>query len=113
MPSPRAARSSAKAMARRPSVSSAHASRRRPSRSAHAWTEPEGVDDPAVVLASIGARPTDAPLVVTPTATLRRPTPGEFAEHLGMTYRATPGSVVDLVVVGTGPAGLAASVYGA
>jgi thioredoxin reductase (NADPH) len=30
-----------------------------------------------------------------------------------MTYHPTPGSVVDLVVVGTGPAGLAASVYGA
>ena len=30
-----------------------------------------------------------------------------------MTYRPVPGHVFDLVVVGTGPAGLAASVYGA
>src|SRR5690348_14716644 len=30
-----------------------------------------------------------------------------------MTYHATPGSVVDLIVVGSGPAGLAAAVYGA
>ena len=44
---------------------------------------------------------------------LRRPTPGEFAEALGLTYRQIPGSVCDLVVVGTGPAGLAAAVYGA
>jgi len=71
------------------------------------------VDDPAVLLASVGARLKDAPVVVTPNATLHRPTPGEFAEQLGMTYHATPGSVVDLVVVGSGPAGLAASVYGA
>src|SRR4029077_10869745 len=44
---------------------------------------------------------------------LLRPTPGEFAEHLGLTFRAAPGYLFDLVVVGTGPAGLAAAVYGA
>ena len=43
---------------------------------------------------------------------LRRATPGEFAALLGLTYRSVPGSVTDLVVVGTGPAGLAAAVYG-
>ena len=51
--------------------------------------------------------------MITPTAVLKKPTPGEFAESLGMTYRPVPGSVCDLVVVGTGPAGLAAAVYGA
>jgi thioredoxin reductase (NADPH) len=44
---------------------------------------------------------------------LHRPTPGDLAAELGLTFRATPGFVFDLVVVGTGPAGLAASVYGA
>jgi thioredoxin reductase (NADPH) len=77
------------------------------------WIDLEDVDDPEVMLASVGARLKDAPVVVTPNAMLRRPTPGEFAEHLGLTYHATPGSVVDLVVVGSGPAGLAAAVYGA
>ena len=48
-----------------------------------------------------------------PPRVLRRPTPGEFAEHLGLTYRPMPGYLCDLVVVGTGPAGLAAAVYGA
>ena len=38
---------------------------------------------------------------------------GEFAAHLGLTYTNVPGSLSDLVVVGTGPAGLAAAVYGA
>jgi thioredoxin reductase (NADPH) len=83
------------------------------SRLPHMWIDLEDTEDPAVMLASVGARMGDAPIVVTPTATLHRPTPGDFAQHLGMTYHATPGSVVDLVVVGTGPAGLAASVYGA
>ena len=83
------------------------------SRLVHSWIDLEEVDDPGVLLASVGARLRDAPVVVTPTATLHHPTPGEFAEHLGMTYHATPGSLVDLIVVGAGPAGLAASVYGA
>ena len=55
----------------------------------------------------------DTPVVLTPDAVLRHPTPGEFAEHLGLTYRPVPGHLFDLVVVGSGPAGLAASVYGA
>jgi thioredoxin reductase (NADPH) len=58
-------------------------------------------------------RPRDVPVVVTPTALLRRPSVGELAEHLGLTYHNIPGYLSDLVVVGTGPAGLAASVYGA
>jgi thioredoxin reductase (NADPH) len=44
---------------------------------------------------------------------LRHPTPGEFASELGLTYRPIPGRVFDLAVVGVGPSGLAASVYGA
>jgi thioredoxin reductase (NADPH) len=51
--------------------------------------------------------------VFTPTGILRQPTPAEFAEELGLTFHPLPGFVFDLVVVGTGPAGLAASVYGA
>jgi thioredoxin reductase (NADPH) len=79
----------------------------------HTWTDVEDLDDSPVFLASLGAHPRDVPLVITPTARLRRPSPGEFAQHLGLTYRSVPGYMADLVVVGTGPAGLAASVYGA
>src|SRR2546423_1647633 len=53
----------------------------------HTWIDLEDIDDPPVYLASIGVRPPDVPVVVTPTALLRRPTPGRFAEHLGLTYR--------------------------
>jgi thioredoxin reductase (NADPH) len=83
------------------------------SRLPHLWIDLEDVDDPPVLLASLGARPNDVPLVITPTTRLRQPSVGEFAQHLGLTYRPTPGYACDLVVVGTGPAGLAAAVYGA
>ena len=83
------------------------------SRLAHTWIDVEEIDDVPVFLAGIGARPSDLTLVITPTGRLRQPTLGEFAERLGFTYRPVPGYLGDLVVVGTGPAGLAAAVYGA
>jgi thioredoxin reductase (NADPH) len=79
----------------------------------HVWIDLEDADDVDVLLASMGVRAKDTPVVVTPTALLRHPTPGEFAQHLGLTFRAPPGYTFDLVVVGSGPAGLAAAVYGA
>jgi thioredoxin reductase (NADPH) len=36
-----------------------------------------------------------------------------LSQHLGLTYRRTPKGVADLTIVGAGPAGLAAAVYGA
>jgi thioredoxin reductase (NADPH) len=79
----------------------------------HVWTDLDDVEDPPALLASWGAHPADAPVVVTPTRVMRRPTPGELAEHLGLTYRPQPGRTFDLTVIGAGPAGLAGAVYGA
>jgi thioredoxin reductase (NADPH) len=83
------------------------------SRLPHTWADVEDIDDAPVFLAGLGARPDDLPLVITPTARLHKPSVGEFAQHLGLTYRPVPGYTGDLIVVGTGPAGLAAAVYGA
>jgi thioredoxin reductase (NADPH) len=83
------------------------------SRLAYTWVDLEDAGDVDQLLASMGLGPGDTPVVVTPTATLRRPTPGEFAQELGLTFHSAPGYMFDLVVVGTGPAGLAAAVYGA
>ncbi len=83
------------------------------SRVPHTWVDVEGDDNFDVMLAGMGFRPRDLPVVVTPTAVLRHPTPGEFAEHLGLTFHPQPGFIFDLVVVGSGPAGLSAAVYGA
>jgi thioredoxin reductase (NADPH) len=83
------------------------------SRLVHAWIDVEDVDDVDALLASMGLRPADIPAVITATETLRRPSPATFAEHLGLTFQPMPGYIFDLVVVGSGPAGLAAAVYGA
>ena len=83
-------------------------------RLAHAWIDLEEAEDVEALLATKGILVGDSPVVITPTRKiLRRTTPGELAEELGLTYRPVPGRTFDLVVVGVGPAGLAASVYGA
>ena len=82
-------------------------------RLAYTWIDLEEAEDVGVLLASKGVRIGDSPVVITPNGVLRHPTPGEFAEQLGLTYHPIPGRTFDLVVIGTGPAGLAASVYGA
>lgn len=83
------------------------------SRLPHAWIDVEDAEDIHALLETMGLRPQDTPVVITPTEILRRPSPATFAEHLGLTFRPTPGYIFDLVVVGSGPAGLAAAVYGA
>ena len=70
--------------------------------------EPAG----ASLCRALGCGESDLPIAVTPTATLRRATVAELSATLGLSYRPS-GSVHDLVVVGAGPAGLAAAVYGA
>jgi thioredoxin reductase (NADPH) len=79
----------------------------------HVWEDLEDHPDVDGVLASIGVGARDMPVVVTPTGVLRRATPGELAEHLGLSYHEVPGRVYDVAVVGAGPAGLAAAVYAA
>ncbi|WP_143044179.1 FAD-dependent oxidoreductase [Nonomuraea jiangxiensis] len=54
----------------------------------------------------------DLPAAISRGSVLRRATPRTVAKALGLTYQ-TDGRPVDLVVVGAGPAGLAAAVYGA
>jgi thioredoxin reductase (NADPH) len=44
---------------------------------------------------------------------LLRATPGVLSQSLGLSFREQPGETVDLTVIGGGPAGLAAAVYGA
>jgi thioredoxin reductase (NADPH) len=83
------------------------------SRIPHDWLDPD--DDPSVdaLLQDSGVSPTDLPVVITGDAVLRRVTAGSLAEYLGLTVANLPCRVFDLVVVGGGPAGLAAAVYGA
>jgi thioredoxin reductase (NADPH) len=83
------------------------------SRLPHMWIDIEDEDDVEVLLANMGFRRRDTPVVITTMGVLRHPSPGELAEHLGLTFHQEPGYLFDLLVIGSGPAGLAAAVYGA
>jgi thioredoxin reductase (NADPH) len=60
-----------------------------------------------------GLSDADLPAVFTPRETLRQVSPGLLSHRLGLTYRRTPKGTADLTIIGAGPAGLAAAVYGA
>ncbi|WP_433712147.1 FAD-dependent oxidoreductase [Nocardia sp. CA-084685] len=71
--------------------------------------EPEG----ARLLEAAGADPNICPVVITPGGqALVQPSDGELAESVGLNTNPT-GDFYDLIVVGGGPAGLGAAVYGA
>ncbi len=79
----------------------------------HEWLDADG--DPAVerLLLDADVDPSDLPVVIASGKVLRHTTPGELASYLGLTVDNLPGRCFDLVVVGGGPSGLAAAVYGA
>jgi len=71
--------------------------------------------DPRVerLLRDLAVKPADLPVVIAPGTVLRHPTPGELASYLGLTLDSIEQRGFDLVVIGGGPAGLAAGVYAA
>jgi thioredoxin reductase (NADPH) len=78
------------------------------------WRDPERADDlaAAAIVAEAGAAP--LPLVRLPGGTeLHGPTIGDVSRSLGIGRVLEPREEVDLIVVGAGPAGLGAAVYGA
>ena len=78
----------------------------------HSWIDPAQSHDGAAP-ATTGAS-TDTPLVRLPGGTeLRNPSNGELSRALGIGRALAPHEEVDLVIVGGGPAGLGAAVYGA
>ena len=79
----------------------------------HEWIDPDGAPDVDALLREFGVEPGDLPVVIVTGTVLRRATPGELSQYLGLTIDALPDRCFDLVVVGGGPGGLAAAVYGA
>ena len=61
------------------------------SRLAHTWIDVEDAEDIDALLAPMGLRRQDTPVVITPTEILRRPSTATLAEHLGLTFQSTPG----------------------
>jgi thioredoxin reductase (NADPH) len=64
-------------------------------------------------LRALGVEPADTPVVAGGQGVLRDPSNAEVAEMLGLGARGAPPPLCDLVVVGGGPAGLSAALYGA
>ena len=76
------------------------------------WRDPAHDEDAAALVASLDAA--SLPVVRIPGgAELHGPSGGELSRMLGIGRELAPQEEVDLVVVGGGPAGLAAAVYGA
>ena len=67
---------------------------------------------PAILTATLAIAPEETPVLVCSRCVVRNPSIEDVAEELGL--RPDPGSdVYDLLVIGAGPAGLAAAVYAA
>ena len=79
----------------------------------HDWLDPDADSDVERLLREFDIAPRDLPVVIVSGKVLRRPTPGVLADYLGLTVGTMPDGGFDLIVVGAGPAGLAAAVYGA
>jgi thioredoxin reductase (NADPH) len=80
----------------------------------HVWIELE--DDPKAeaLLKKFGAKPSETPVTIWQGEdVLKNPTNAELARIMGLKVDAPGERAYDLVVVGAGPAGLGASVYGA
>ncbi|HEX4790797.1 MAG TPA: FAD-dependent oxidoreductase [Actinospica sp.] len=79
----------------------------------HRWIDVEQDGQAEALLRSLGITAAQTPVVLLGSdKVLRNPTNARLAELVGMHTPAPRGEVCDLLVVGAGPAGLAAAVYG-
>jgi thioredoxin reductase (NADPH) len=81
-------------------------------RLAHLWLDADSAAGRALA-ESAQITAADLPAVITGHQVLRRAATGQMARVLGLAYRHTGSKPVDLAVIGSGPAGLGAAVYGA
>ena len=78
------------------------------------WRDPQHADDPAAAALVAGLDEARLPVVRLPGGVeLQGPSPGQVSRALGIGRELAPREEVDLLVVGAGPAGLGAAVYGA
>jgi thioredoxin reductase (NADPH) len=79
----------------------------------HEWLDADRDPQVEALLGHFGIAATELPVVIATGTVLRRATPGDVAGYLGLTVESLPERCFDLVVIGGGPADLAAAVYGA
>jgi len=79
------------------------------------WRDPERADEPGDAAALVAAlEPAELPLVRLPGGVeLHGPSTGQVSRALGIGRELAPREEADLLVIGAGPAGLGAAVYGA
>ncbi len=78
------------------------------------WVDLERDQDAETLLRGLHVRPEQTPVVICPSGqVLRNPSNAELAQAVGLPAPGPGVTVCDLAVVGAGPAGLAAAVYGA
>ena len=79
-----------------------------------AYFDTESDPEAEALMARFGIVHADIPAVITPQGeVLRQPTLRQLADSIGLSPDGIDGRLFDLVVVGAGPAGLAAAVYAA
>jgi thioredoxin reductase (NADPH) len=80
----------------------------------HSWVDLEEDSEAEALLRELGVAPEETPIVIwRGRHVLRNPSNEELAELIGLRAVSPRETVCDLLVVGAGPAGLAAAVYGA
>jgi thioredoxin reductase (NADPH) len=77
------------------------------------WLDLDEDADADALVRALAISPTETPVVIGAGEVLRNPSNAELAAALGLGARGAPPPLCDLVIVGGGPAGLAAAVYGA
>ena len=86
----------------------------RSNRLPYTWHDSDRADDPTAAALVAGLDAASLPLVRLPGgAQLHGPSTGQVSRALGIGRELAPREDVDLLVVGAGPAGLGAAVYGA
>jgi thioredoxin reductase (NADPH) len=78
------------------------------------WIDLEEDDDADALLSGLSIEPDQTPVVIASGGrTMRNPSNSELGNELGLGSAGSPPSLCDVVVVGSGPAGLAAALYAA
>src|SRR3954451_13250753 len=77
------------------------------------WVDLEDDEEADALLRALAVEPCETPVVFSGRGVLRNPSNSELGRLLGLGSGGSPPPMCDLVIVGCGPAGLAAALYGA
>ncbi|HUB75780.1 MAG TPA: FAD-dependent oxidoreductase, partial [Solirubrobacteraceae bacterium] len=79
----------------------------------YSWVDLETDAEAEQLLDALSVAPDETPVLLAGDGVMRNPSNAQVAAALGLSARGEPPALCDLVIVGGGPAGLAAAVYGA